>query len=125
LRKWLLGIKDEILPKSLLGTAVTYGLNQWEKLTRFLQDGRIELSNNRAEQSIRPFVIGRKNFLFCNTPGGARASAVIYSIIETAKANGLNPYVYLTHLFEKLPNIDTADTAAIDALLPWNIKLPI
>jgi len=123
LRKLLLDIKDEILPKSLLGTAVTYGLNQWEKLTRFLEDGRIELSNNRAEQNIRPFVIGRKNFLFCNTPGGARASAVIYSIIEMAKANGLNPYAYLTNLFEKLPNIDAADTAAIDAVLPWNIKL--
>jgi transposase len=124
LRAWFLGIKDEVLPKSLLGTAVTYGLNQWEKLTRFLEDGRIELSNNKAEQNIRPFVIGRKNFLFCNTPGGARASAVIYSIIETAKANGLNPYAYLTHLFERLPNIDTADIAAIEALLPWNVELP-
>jgi len=69
-------------------------------------------------------VIGRKNFLFCNAPGGARASVVIYSVIETAKANGLNPYIYLIHLFEKLPNIDTADTAAVDAFLPWNIKLP-
>jgi len=124
LRSWLLGIKDEVLPKSLLGTAVTYGLNQWEKLTRFLEDGRIDLSNNKAEQNIRPFVIGRKNFLFCNTPGGARASAVIYSLIETAKANGLNPYAYLTHLFERLPNIDTADMASIESLLPWNVEPP-
>ena len=124
LRSWLLGIKDEVLPKSLLGTAVTYGLNQWEKLTRFLEDGRIDLSNNKAEQNIRPFVIGRKNFLFCNTPGGARASAVIYSLIETAKANGLNPYAYLTHLFERIPNIDTADMASIESLLPWNVELP-
>ena len=123
LRKWLDGIRDEVLPKSLLGTVVTYGLNQWSKLTRFFEDGRIELTNNRAERSIKPFVIGRKNFLFCNTPGGANASAVIYSIIETAKENGLNPYAYLTHLFERLPNIDKTDKAAIEALLPWNVKL--
>jgi len=123
LHRWLCDIKGEILPKSLLGTAVTYGLNQWEKLTRFLEDGRIELSNNRAERSIKPFVIGRKNFLFCNTPSGARAGAVIYSIIEMAKENGLNPYAYLTNLFERLPNMDITDTAAIEALMPWNIKL--
>ena len=123
IRRWLDGIKDDILPQSLLGTVVTYGLNQWDKLTRFLEDGRIELSNNRAERAIKPFVIGRKNFLFCNTPGGAKASAVIYSIIEMAKANGLNPYEYLKTLFERLPNMDTGDAAAIDALLPWNIKM--
>jgi transposase len=123
IRSWLDGIKDEILPQSLLGTVVTYGLNQWEKLTRFLEDGRIELSNNRAERAIKPFVIGRKNFLFCNTPRGANASAVIYSIIEMAKENGLNPYAYLTHLFERLPNMDTTDEAAIDALMPWNVNL--
>jgi hypothetical protein len=124
LHKWLVNIKDAVLPKSLFGTAVTYGLNQWKKLTRFFEDGRIELSNNAAERSIRPFVIGRKNFLFCNTPSGARASAVIYSIIETAKANGLNPHAYLTYLFERLPNMDTTDIAAIEELLPWNVKLP-
>jgi hypothetical protein len=124
LRKWLQCLKGEVLPKSLLGAAVTYGMNQWEKLTRLLQDGRIELSYNLAERSIRPFVIGRKNFLFCNTPRGAKASAVVYSIIETAKENGLNPYAYLTYLFERLPNMDTTDAAAIETLLPWNVKLP-
>lgn len=124
IRNWLERLKGEVLPKSLLGAAVTYGLNQWEKLTRFFEDERIELSNNLAERSIKPFVIGRKNFLFCNTPRGAKASAVIYSIIETAKENGLNPYSYLTYLFERLPNIDTTDKASIDALLPWNVKLP-
>jgi transposase len=123
IRRWLDGIKDEILPKSLLGTVVTYGLNQWEKLTRFFEDGRIELSNNRAERAIKPFIIGRKNFLFCNTPRGAKASAVIYSIIEMAKENGLNPYEYLKILFERLPNMDTNDAEAIDALMPWKIKL--
>jgi transposase len=102
-QEWLKGILPGVLPKSLFGTAVNYGLNQWDKLVRFLEDGRIEIDNNRAERSIKPFVIGRKNFLFCNTPKGATASAVIYSIIESAKENKLNPYAYLNFLFEKLP----------------------
>jgi len=102
---------------------VTYGHNQWKKLLRFLEDGRIEISNNRAERSIKPFVIGRKNWLFCNTPKGARTSAIIYSMVETAKENGLNPYAYLTHLFEKLPNLDSRDNESLDQLLPWNVSL--
>ena len=122
-RKWLDELLPGILPKSLLGLAVRYGLNQWQKLIRFLEDGRIEISNNRAERSIKPFVISRKNFLFCNTPRGARASAVIFSIIETAKENGLNPYAYLNHLFEKLPNLESRDNAALDQLVPWNVEL--
>ena len=122
-RKWLDDISTAVLPKSLFGLAVNYGRQQWAKLIRFLEDGRIELSNNRAERSIKPFVIGRKNWLFANTPRGARASAVIYSLVETAKENGLNPYTYLTHLFEKLPNLDTRDAATLDQLLPWNVKL--
>jgi transposase len=121
-RKWLEDILPGVLPKSLFGMAVNYGLNQWEKLVRFLEDGRIEIDNNRAERSIKPFVIGRKNWLFCNTPKGAKASAVIYSIIETAKENGLNPYAYLNYLFEKLPNLDFRDDATLDQLLPWNVK---
>jgi transposase len=104
-RKWSDDVAAAVLPKSLFGIAVHYGRQQWEKLIRFLEDGRIELSNNRAERSIKPFVIGRKNWLFCNTPRGARASAITYSIIETAKENGLNPYDYLTRCFEALPNM--------------------
>ena len=83
-------------PKSELGKELTYLKNQWMTLTVFLEDGRIELSNNRAERSIKPFVISRENFLFANTPGGARASAVLFSLIETAKENGVDPYKYLT-----------------------------
>ena len=83
-------------PKSELGKALTYLKNQWQTLTVFLEDGRIELSNNRAERSIKPFAISRKNFLFANTPGGAQTSAVLFSLIETAKENGLDPYRYLT-----------------------------
>jgi transposase len=123
-RKWLEDILPAIVPKSLFGLAVNYGLNQWEKLVRFLEDGRIEIDNNRAERTIKPFVIGRKNFLFCNTPRGARASATIYSIIESAKENGLNPYAYLNYLFEKLPNLESRDNETLDQLLPWNVKLP-
>jgi transposase len=121
--KWLEDMLPGVLPKSLFGLAVNYGRNQWAKLVRFLEDGRVEIDNNRAERSIKPFVIGRKNFLFCNTPRGARASALIYSIVETAKENGLNPYAYLNYLFEKLPNLDSRDNETLDQLLPWNAKL--
>lgn len=87
-------------------------------------DGRLEISNNRAERAIKPFVIGRKNFLFSKSPKGATASAIVYSVIETAKANGLNPFFYLTYLFEKLPNIDQANMDQLDALLPWSKSIP-
>ncbi|HLJ91616.1 MAG TPA: IS66 family transposase [Gemmataceae bacterium] len=117
---WLSAMADNALPKSKLGEAVSYCRNQWPKLLGFLQDGRLELDNNRAERAIKPFVIGRKNWLFANTPRGARSSATIYSIVETAKENGLNPFVYLTYLFEQLPNIDRKDPEAVDRLLPWS-----
>jgi len=94
-----------VLPKSAFGSAVDYCLNQWEKLNAYLLDGRLEVDNNRAERAIKPFVIGRKNWLFSNRPCGAKASAMIYSIVETAKENGINPYIYLTFLLEQLPNI--------------------
>lgn len=122
-RRWLDDVRTVVLPKGLFGEAVNYGYNQWQKLVRFLEDGRIELSNNRAERSIKPFVIGRKNWLFANTPRGATASAVIYSIVETAKENRLNPYAYLTHLFEKLPNLESRGNEELDSLLPWNVTL--
>jgi len=123
LRKWLDDIAPSVLPKSLFGLAVNYGRQQWPKLLRFLEDGRIDIDNNRAERSIKPFVIGRKNWLFANTPKGARASAVIYSIIESAKENRLNPYAYLNYLFEKLPNLDFRDDETLDRLLPWAVNL--
>ena len=116
--------KSRVLPKSSFGQAINYCLGQWDKLTAFLQDGRLELDNNRSERSIKPFVIGRKNWLFANTPRGAKASAITYSIIETAKENGLNPFQYLIYLFEQLPNLDTRDKDALDQLLPWSASLP-
>ena len=112
------------LPKSPLGKAVDYALSQRKYLERYLLDGRLEISNNRAERSIKPFVIGRKNFLFANTPRGAKASAVMYSIIETAKENGLNPFDYLVHIFRTAPNLTlVADSKAVE-LLPWSASLP-
>lgn len=121
---WLRKTRPGVAPKSLLGKAVVYCLNQWTKLTAFLQDGGLELDNNRAERSIKPFVIGRKNWLFSNTSRGARASAVVYSIVETAKENGLKPFEYLTFLFERLPNLDKSDPAAVEELLPWSDLIP-
>ena len=85
-------------PKSALGKAFTYLREQWPYLLNYLKDGRLELSNNCAERSIKPFVIDRKNFLFANTPSGARSSAVIFSLIQTASENGLDPGRYLTWL---------------------------
>ena len=110
----------DALPKSLLGLAVRYALNQRLWLERVLLDGRLELSNNRAERSIKPFVIGRKNWLFNNTPKGASASAMVYSIVETAKENGLNPFAYLTYIFQNAPNWDIRNNIdRLDHLLPW------
>jgi transposase len=102
-------------PKLVLGKAIYYTISQWKYLERFLLDGRLEISNNRAERSIKPFVIDRKNFLFCNTPRGAKASAVMFSIIETAKESGLDPFAYLVHVFKNAPN-----GVQIDNMLPEN-----
>ncbi|MGG1553390.1 IS66 family transposase [Paenibacillus ferrarius] len=123
---WLNTQKARVLPKGLLGKAITYSLNQWEKLNVFLQDGRLEIDNNRSERSIKPVVIGRKNFLFSNTPRGAKASAVIYSIVETAKANSLKPQAYLQHLFEQLPQLaNPTDPEVLSKLAPWSESLPL
>ena len=122
---WLNTVQAQSLPKSALGHAVKYCLSQWPKLLRFLLDGRLELDNNRIERAIRPFAIGRKNWLFAKTPRGATSSAIVYSMVESAKANGLRPAAYLEYLFQNLPTIDAKDihakdTEALNALMPWN-----
>ena len=89
-------------------------------LVRYLEDGRLELSNNRAERSIKPFVMGRKNWLFANTPAGAQSSAVIYSLIETAKENELDPYRYLLWVLQSAPVLSQADEFWAEKLLPTN-----
>ena len=109
------------LPKSLLGHALHYLFEQRPYLENFYLDGRLELSNNRAERSIKPFVIGRKNWMFSATPQGAEASSIIYSIIETAKANKLKPFEYLKYIFETIPNISPD---RYSSLLPWSETLP-
>ena len=117
---WL-NSQAQYLTKNALGKAVSYTLDQWQYLTRFLLDGRLELSNNRAERSIKPFVIGRKNWLFSNTAKGARASAIIYSIIETAKVCGIDPFAYLTYVFKTAPNVDfDIYPDVLEMLLPFD-----
>ena len=120
-KKWLSKKSLQTPPKGLLGKAVSYALNQWHRLTGYLEDGNLSPDNNMAENSIRPFVVGRKNWLFSGTPEGAEASALLYSLIETAKANRLEPYAYLRYIFEKLPT--ASSLADYEALLPWNIAL--
>jgi transposase len=87
-------------------------------------DGRLYCDNNISERSIKGFVISRKNFLFCNTPNGATASAMIYSMIETARENNLKPFEYLTYLLKTLPNVDVKDQSVLDSLMPWSVELP-
>ena len=115
-KQWLIKSEPSVLPKTKLGEAVTYCLNQWDKLTVYPNDGRLNIDNNRAEHAIKPFVIGRKNWLFSNTAKGADASAILYSMIETAKANGLTPFDYL---MEVLTHISQGDVD-VEKLLPWN-----
>jgi len=121
---WLHKMLPQVVPKSKLGKAIHYSLSNWELFTNLFNDGQCELSNNRAEQLIKNFVIGRKNYLFCKGPEGAKSSAIIYSIIETAKLNGLNPSKYMTHLFEELPNTRLENESSLEHLLPWSDQLP-
>ena len=107
-------------PKSALGKAFHYLKEQWPYLTNYLKDGRLEISNNLAERSIKPFVIDRKNFLFANTPKGATGSAIMFSLIETAIENGLDPYKYLTWLLKRAKDADLTDAQVVQNLLPWN-----
>lgn len=111
--------KQEPVRNSRLDKAVTYVRNRREHLATYLEDGRCSFSNNLSENSIRPFVVGRKGWLFCNTPAGAETSAMAYTMVEMAKANGVNPYHYLTFLFEKQPNENMSDDE-LEQLAPWN-----
>lgn len=119
-KKWLDARVEKVPPKSLLGKAIHYTLSQWHRLIQYTTDGIIRPDNNLVENAIRPFVVGRKNWLFSDTVQGARASALIYSLIETAKANGLEPYWYLKYLFECLPGAMTEKD--FRALLPYNVE---
>jgi len=119
LHQSLLKKANDVMPKSALGEAVHYTLKCWSGLTQYVKNGHIPIDNNGAENGIRPFVIGRKNWMFCDTVNGAHASARLYSIIETAKANALEPYRYLRHLFTELPKAKSE--ADVQKLLPWRV----
>ena len=119
LRHWLDKTLPQVPPTSATGKALHYLHTEWDKLVRYLDDGRLEIDNNLAENAIRPFVLGRKNWLFSDSVKGIKASANLYSLIETAKANGLEPYAYLRYLFTELPKAETVE--AIEALLPGNV----
>ena len=118
----LLTYLHAVVPGSLLGRALHYLSAQWPKLSRFVTDGSFPIDNNPCENAIRPFVAGRRNWLFADTVGGAHASANLYSLLQTCKVNRVDPYRYLAALFTALPMAQTADD--YEALLPWNIALP-
>ncbi|ASF14550.1 IS66 family transposase [Shewanella xiamenensis] len=116
-KSWLDKSSESVTKESLLGAAITYSLNQWPKLVRYLDDGCLNIDNNRAERAIKPFVIGRKAWLFANTKTGAQASAALYSLVETSKINGLEPYDYLCRLLTELPKANTQEK--LQQLLPY------
>lgn len=111
-------------PKLALYKALQYAITYWPYVMNVLGDGRLELTNNLAERSIRPFVVGRKNWLFSNTPKGAEASACTYSIVTTAKANGLVPRLYIEWLLTELPNAGELTDEVVDDFMPWSEKVP-
>lgn len=123
-KQWLEYQNKRLLPKSATGTAVQYCLNQFDRLEGYLKDGRLEIDNNRSERTMKPFVIGRKNWLFCNTPAGASASAGIYSIVQTCIENNIKPIDYFNYILVTLPNMDLDNKDLIDDLLPWSDKIP-
>lgn len=112
-------VKDATPPQSILGKAIRYTSNNWQGLNNYLLDGRLRIDNNDSERSIKPFAVGRKNWMFCATTKGAEASANIYSIIETCKTNNINPYNYLKYLLNHIH--DYSDPEELVNLLPYNI----
>ena len=117
-KSWLDELALGVPPKSALGKAIGYCINQWDKLVRFLDHPDVPPDNNRVENCIRPFALGRRVWLFCDTQLGAQASANLYSIVGSARANGIEPHAYLTHLYMQLPRASTVEH--LEALLPWN-----
>jgi transposase len=119
-KNWLEKNSRRVVKDSLTWKAIHYTLNQWDTLVGYCEDGQLHISNALAENAIRPFAVGRRNWLFADTPRGARASATVYSLIETAKANGIEPYDYLLHVLKHIASADTLEK--LEALLPWNMK---
>ena len=125
LKNWLDKQQSQVPPKSLLGRAITYAQNQWKNLTRYLDSGLLDIDNNAAERAIKPFVIDRKNWMFAQSVKGARASAILYSLVETAKANDLEPYAWFRHVLTQRPQIEKAQLEqedSVEHLLPMNLR---
>jgi hypothetical protein len=122
LNRWLKETIVAVPPQSTLGKALSHAMHEYPKLVRYLKYSYITPDNNVAERAIRPYVIGRKNWIFADTPRGAHASATLYSLIETAKANHMNPQEYLYRVFEKIPLIEAGDKGGLETLLPWNME---
>ncbi len=121
LKIWLEKNISKVLKGGHTYKAMYYMLNQWPYLVGYCDDGKLNISNALAENAIRPFAIGRKAWLFADTPQGAKASAACYSLIETAKANDIDPYTYILHVLQQISEADTPEK--LDALLPWNTAL--
>jgi len=119
LKAWLDETRPQVLPSAPLGDALAYLDHHWAGLRRYCEDGRLEIDNNLCENAIRPFVVGRRNWLFSDTVHGAKASANLYSIIQTARTNQLEPYAYLRFVFTELPKAQTVEE--IEALLPFEL----
>ncbi|MGX0955956.1 transposase [Pseudomonas viridiflava] len=120
LKSWIEKTQPQVTAQNALGKAISYLASNWSKLERYVEEGYLPMDNNAAERAIRPFVIGRKNWLFSDTPKGATASAQLYSLVETAKANGQEPYAWLRHALERLPTATSVED--YEALLPWNCE---
>ena len=118
LHEWASKLQHETMPSGKLGEALGYLITQWPKLVRYVEDPRVAIDTNLAENAIRPFALGRRNWLFADTVKGAKASAALYSIVSTARANGLEPYAYLRRLFAELPKAKTVED--FEAMLPFN-----
>lgn len=123
-KKWLDETIELLPPKGNLAKALKYSINNFENLSNFILDGRLEIDNNRCERLMKNFVMGRKNFLFCFTENGAKMSAIAYSMVETAIANNLNVFEYLTYVFDTIPTINIKDEEQLRKILPYSNTLP-
>ena len=123
--EWLHSLEDSVDRSSLIGDAILYTLNQEQYLRRYLDDGHLSIDNNSAERAIKNFAVGRRNWLFAKSIRGADASAIVYSITETALLNGIKPYLYLTYILDEIPKMGPFPKAEeLDRLLPWSDQLP-
>ena len=118
---WLGEAKIKVTKESHIGKAINYTLNQWDKLNHYIEDGELGIDNNITERDIRPFTTGRKNWMFSQSVNGVEASAILYSIVMTCRANDINPYYYFQHLFKEMPNRE--ENSDLTDLMPWNVQL--